>query len=707
MRHRLRCFLVTAAVAVPLLLSACSDNPTDVSPPVLEPVRPEASVALGCVPDPTAASLLTMINGLLPRSPIRTSLIALVAALPQRRQDRIKAVVRRLIFPIQDLVFRAFYAGRLTGGTSPATFDKVLRFSEALHCYVGLTPPTYPSTTAGQDVVVGVVFPNSPTTTLAVPSAHAAVTIPQGAAPSPTTIVIQNLPDSPGPLFTTLDQYPLFYQFSGTTSTGSPVVFTTDVTLGICPRDNLDLINANLRLAHNVGPNFGDVEILPLPDAAPPGVNCTNLDVTSARSGDGLFAWGAWSRMARSLAPLGRALLPEQLHATTFALATTAVGGRKDKFSPFGIVDIISNPASFVPVGSTESQETGGSTVTRTVRVTSDNETPIAKVPVTFSTAPGNGTVVTPQPVITNAEGEATASWTLPAASGTYELDVSVPAEDNPPVETTDPPAGNVGSTPDVAFTPQTLTFTAIVGEFFSEGFESEPAWSLSGFWNISTLKNEDNTPIVNQAFNALVPLVDLAEGDLSGGALPDPNSGDWALWYGDPAAGNFLGEQLNNGDGGISVNPNSGDAVSSSFAIPMITSPVMLHFFSWFEIESVDGHTFDRMAVLVDEIGPPGETLLGYLNPTVDPNGGARTPFTSGGFDAAPVWQERTFNLSAFKGKTVQLIFRFQTMDNQYNGFRGWIVDDIQVKTGFLGPSLRLAPLPPANLEAHPRRSE
>jgi hypothetical protein len=83
---------------------------------------------------------------------------------------------------------------------------------------------------------------------------------------------------------------------------------------------------------------------------------------------------------------------------------------------------------------------------------------------VTFETEEGNGTVVTPQPVLTDADGEASVSWELPSESGDYTLTASVPAEDNPPGDTDNPPAGNVASFPDVAFDPQSLSFTATVG---------------------------------------------------------------------------------------------------------------------------------------------------------------------------------------------------------------------------------------------------
>ena len=449
--------VLSAVLVAALSLVACSDQPTEPRPPEQAPVLSEAP--LGCTPTPTAANLLTRVNELLPRSPLRTTLITLIGSLPSRYQDRIRAAVRATIFLIQDLTLRAFYSGRLNGGTSPSTFDKVLRLIEALHCYVGLTPPEFPSTTSGSDVVVGVVFPNSPTTTFAVPSEQAAVTIPTGAAPSATTIVITKLPDSPGPLRTSLDQYPFFYHFSGTTVNG-PVTFNSDVIAGICLKEQpVGVPDANFRLAHNIFPfGFGDVEVLPRPTGAVPGIDCTDLPAGPGPIGSitrtvlNRFAWGA-----------EKVFLPSKLHAASTALNTLGVGGTTKKFSEFGIVDIFSNPGSFEPVGPTESTEEGG-TVTRTVLVTSDNGTPITGVPVTFTTEEGNGTVLTPQPVLTDEDGNASASWALPDGSGSFTLDVSVPAADNPPLETSDPPDGNVASIPDVAFDPQILTFTVAAG---------------------------------------------------------------------------------------------------------------------------------------------------------------------------------------------------------------------------------------------------
>ncbi|MEO6055286.1 MAG: hypothetical protein ABIQ49_00460, partial [Gemmatimonadales bacterium] len=455
------------ALSVVLLVGACSDQPDGITQPNV-PERPSADVVgIGCPTVPTAAQILTQVNLLLPRSPIRTTVIALVNALPSRFQNRLKTIVRTQIFLIQDLVLKSFYAGQLNGGTSSDTFDRVLELFRLLYCYVGLTPPTFPSTTSGVDIVVGVVFPNSPTTTIATPSQHGAVTIPAGAAPAPTTIVIMNLPDEPGPLLTSLDQYPLFYEFNGTTTSG-PVTFLTDVTAGVCLRDNIPVADANLRLAHNVGTNFGDVEVLPRPaNPVVPGLNCASLGGEGPaflRSPTRLGAAGGtgWTAVSRVLAPLGRALLPETLHASSLALLTVGVGGTTKKFSPFGVVDVTSNPGTlgFNPDAGTFSELSAapGSPVTPapSVSVSSKNGDPIVNVPVLFAVTGGGGTInngVTSVTVRTGPDGIASlANWTLGAGTNTVSAT---------------PPAGTQVSAPptayrpQVAFSPASVTFTA------------------------------------------------------------------------------------------------------------------------------------------------------------------------------------------------------------------------------------------------------
>jgi hypothetical protein len=324
---------------------------------------------------------------------------------------------------------------------------------------------------------------------------------------------------------------------------------------------------------------------------------------------------------------------------------------------------------------------------------------------VTYSGAPqtpcsasvtGPGLNLTPAPTYTaNTDvGTATASYTF-SAGGNY--------------------FGSTGS----------ATFQ-IVGSVFSDGFETESGWTATGFWNRSTLLN-GGSPIVNTLFPKYV---DAASGDGSNGVLPSPFAGSYAFWYGNPLAGNYIGTQQPfdaDHSGGISTSPNSGTLTSPPIAIPTATGvPIKLRFNTWWEIESVNPSSFDIMQVSVQVVDGP-TTVLGVLNPSSDPSSDhpASTPLTTGGFDSAPVWVEVVQDLSAFRGKTVRLVYSFNTIDVLYNGFRGWVIDNIRVAaepsfsasmqplTRILGrvsqqtapPTVTLQPVPPPTTRPRTRQ--
>jgi hypothetical protein len=214
------------------------------------------------------------------------------------------------------------------------------------------------------------------------------------------------------------------------------------------------------------------------------------------------------------------------------------------------------------------------------------------------------------------------------------------------------------------------------VNAFFTEGFEAPTSWIATGLWNRSALSG-----IVNRAHPQFVTL---APNDQSQGALPRPAGGSWAFWYGTPATGNFIGTQSSSDaplSGGTSTTANAGTLISPPIALPT-SSTLSLRFDTWFEIESVNPNSsgFDIMEVAV--VDGTTTRVLGRLNPFVDPTLPNRRPipFTSGGFNLAPVWRTVSFDLSAFSGRTVQLRFGFRTVDSRYNGFRGWIVDNVSV---------------------------
>ena len=115
------------------------------------------------------------------------------------------------------------------------------------------------------------------------------------------------------------------------------------------------------------------------------------------------------------------------------------------------------------------------------------------------------------------------------------------------------------------------------------------------------------------------------------------------------------------------------------------------LRFDTWWEIESVNPSLFDIMRISVQDVGTGVITSLGVLNPARDPGpiqSGPSIPFTSAGLNAPPAWVPVTVSLNAFRGKTVRLLFTFDTRDARYNGFRGWLIDNVRVAGEVVAPS-------------------
>lgn len=221
---------------------------------------------------------------------------------------------------------------------------------------------------------------------------------------------------------------------------------------------------------------------------------------------------------------------------------------------------------------------------------------------------------------------------------------------------------------------------------YFNEGFENGfGTWVTTSGWN---LRGTD--PIKNTAYPTYVQL---APDDQSGGLLPLPPVGIRAAWMGSPATGNFIGTQIT-GDvalsGGTSVTSSSGVLTSPAFSIPAAAPHATLTFNTWFEIESVNPNAdgYDIMEILVTDITTGTTTSLLRLNPFEDPAAPDRDaiPFTSGGFNRAPVWRPIYVGLDAYKGRDIKLGFCFQTVDGLYNGFRGWLIDDLRVTSDALG---------------------
>src|SRR5690554_1194434 len=200
---------------------------------------------------------------------------------------------------------------------------------------------------------------------------------------------------------------------------------------------------------------------------------------------------------------------------------------------------------------------------------------------------------------------------------------------------------------------------------------------------------------ITNQALDN--KLVKLAPDDNTAGKVPNPFDGG-ACWYGQPesgsvAQGNFLGTPANDTggnelDGGTSANFHSGGLESPAIDLSNEAGPLALSFRTWWEIESVNPNEngFDLLMVEYSLDGGNEWKSLARLNPLSDPETGdfdrAPIPFTNRGYNRGPAWLwQEPIDISVLAGKhNAKLRFVFSTEDEFYNGFRGWLIDDVRI---------------------------
>ena len=432
MRHfRLTLVALAAAAA-----SACSDTtpqgPSDAPNPLT--VQSTFTCPAGTIPK-LADALKGKATDLYLPGAIRGSAVSRVDAISTLVKKGKTNEARAAMFELVSYTLERFADGKLT---PVDTAEKLQEFINLLYCFVGLTPPDIPGEAFGPDGAVGVVGPSSPATVILTGSKLAGVEIPAGAAPVLTTIAIVPVagpfPYSQGPILTDFDQFPLFYDY-----TASPdVTFNSAVTVGICTVDNTTTF-ANLKMAHNVAPAAakGDFEVLPkvvpsfltLTDcaAAGPGPSGPPIflqkgSIGTRSAGFTQLAVSGLNAFARSLAPVARAVfVPKPLFATT--VAQCCLGGLTTKFSPFGAVDTTGVMDS-VPGAGTTGPAGFPVTPAPTIAVVNGSNEPMAGVAVTFTVTGGGGSV-SPAIVLTDANGHASANWTLGAAPGVNTLSAS------------------------------------------------------------------------------------------------------------------------------------------------------------------------------------------------------------------------------------------------------------------------------------------
>ncbi len=223
----------------------------------------------------------------------------------------------------------------------------------------------------------------------------------------------------------------------------------------------------------------------------------------------------------------------------------------------------------------------------------------------------------------------------------------------------------------------------------FFDNFETgAPNWMFDGQFNL--ILNAQNYSVLNPAINpALVTLPD-------NGRLPGAYSGTHMFWFGEMATGTFIGSGWDTipqdpKNGGTSADIQTGTLISPVIDLTS-AARAQLRFKTWWEIEGVDVDAYDLMslAITTDNGITWNPIGRGLLNPLNDVDGESWKPYSSGGLGQPGVWLDQAFDLSPWIGGMVRLGFTFDTVDELYNGFRGWFIDDVSVSADpFPAPSI------------------
>lgn len=216
-----------------------------------------------------------------------------------------------------------------------------------------------------------------------------------------------------------------------------------------------------------------------------------------------------------------------------------------------------------------------------------------------------------------------------------------------------------------------------------SEDFDAGGAgWETTGLWRV---QDRPQTITVDPAIGGVLTSVP------AGATLPAAASGSSAAWFGDPATGTyctgFAATSQHPSDGCRSNAKVEGSLTSPRFAVPGAAATV--RFRAWWEIAAGEFDTSDLMTVEYSADGGATWMEAARLNPAGPPFGSLHQPYTSGGVRAPAVWRDYSAELPASAGSDdVRIRFRFDSVDDLGQGFRGLLVDDVSVDGSDLPPN-------------------
>ena len=208
--------------------------------------------------------------------------------------------------------------------------------------------------------------------------------------------------------------------------------------------------------------------------------------------------------------------------------------------------------------------------------------------------------------------------------------------------------------------------------------------------WN--WVSNPELIQVAADIFPVHINLPEEVIDSLSVAYLPDAHSGNRAYWCGNPTNGTYVGDPYDPDLTIPLVEPNP-YGHSYCWMEAWLTSPVFntaglsevyMSFWTWWEVECIDINSFDIMEISVSLDGG-GWTTIDTLNPPFSrlPGWNSNDSYSSGGYLRYGQWVLWTYDLSAYAGHDIQVKFHFYTVDQLYNGFRGWFIDDFYIGGG------------------------
>ena len=214
---------------------------------------------------------------------------------------------------------------------------------------------------------------------------------------------------------------------------------------------------------------------------------------------------------------------------------------------------------------------------------------------------------------------------------------------------------------------------------FFDDFEEGTGGWNLDtgntgqSFWHLVT--NPQDIAVHTSISPKLVSLPDA-------GHLPGAYSGTNVMWFGQDSTGTFIGDDFTTIDqesdnGGLSTREQKGCLASPGIDLSD-AEKAYVEFKTWWEIEGKDTPAYDLMTV--ELIWLEGNATIATLNPVNDVDGEAYRPYSSGGLGQIGQWRTVRVDLSAYAQRELHVVFCFDSIDKRFNGFRGWLIDDVRV---------------------------